>query len=51
MLFCSEKFLLFFGVVFSLYWTLPWPRMRVGVLLGASFWFFRNKTLSVILDR
>lgn len=26
MLFCSQKFLFFFAVVFTVYWSLPWPR-------------------------
>lgn len=40
MLFCSQQFLLFFLVVFGLYWSLPWPRARVGLLLAASFYFY-----------
>ena len=40
MSFCSQTFLLFFVLVFSLYWALPWQRARVWLLLGASFYFY-----------
>jgi alginate O-acetyltransferase complex protein AlgI len=40
MLFCSEQFLIFFLVVFTAYWALPWPRARVYLLLAASFCFY-----------
>ncbi len=40
MLFCSQQFLLFFVVVFSIYWSLPGPRLRVWFLLAASFYFY-----------
>ena len=42
MLFCSQKFLLFFLLVFALYWALPWRRGRVWLLLGASFYFYAS---------
>lgn len=42
MLFCTEKFLIFFLVVFSAYWATPWPRARVWVLLGASYYFYAS---------
>jgi alginate O-acetyltransferase complex protein AlgI len=42
MLFCTEKFLLFFVAVFAVYWSLPWHRPRVYLLLGASFYFYAS---------
>jgi alginate O-acetyltransferase complex protein AlgI len=39
-LFCSPEFFLFFAIVFALYWAVPWPRCRVGLLLLASFVFY-----------
>jgi alginate O-acetyltransferase complex protein AlgI len=51
MLFCSQQFLLFFLVVFSLYWAAPWQRVRVYLLLIASFVFYAtwNEWLAVII--
>jgi alginate O-acetyltransferase complex protein AlgI len=51
MLFCSEKFLFFFIAVFALYWACRWPRVRVWLLLAASFYFYAswNKWLAVII--
>lgn len=40
MLFCSREFLIFFLAVFVLYWFLPWQRVRVGLLLAASYYFY-----------
>src|ERR1700730_13447139 len=42
MLFCSQQFLLFFVVVFAVYWALPWHRVRVWLLLAASFYFYMS---------
>jgi len=42
MLFCSQQFLAFFVAVFVLYWSLPWPRVRVWLLLAASFYFYAS---------
>jgi alginate O-acetyltransferase complex protein AlgI len=42
MLFCSQKFLVFFAIVFAVYWALPWHRLRVWLLLGASFYFYAS---------
>src|SRR5687768_7335263 len=42
MLFCSERFLLFFLVVFGVHWLLPWPRARLWWLLAASLWFYAS---------
>jgi alginate O-acetyltransferase complex protein AlgI len=42
MLFCSQKFLVFFLVVFTVYWAIPRPRIRVWLLLGASFYFYAS---------
>jgi alginate O-acetyltransferase complex protein AlgI len=51
MLFCSQRFLLFFAVVFALYWVLPWRQPRVWLLLAASFYFYacRNRKLAFII--
>jgi len=51
MLFCSKQYLLFFVVVFAVYWTLPWRRARVWLLLGASFYFYAswNEWLATIV--
>src|SRR5881392_3866754 len=51
MLFCSTQFFLFFSVVFAVYWALPWQRVRVWLLLAASFYFYAswNKWLALII--
>src|SRR5436189_6307097 len=51
MLYCSEKFLVFFSTIFICYWALPWQRVRVWLLLGASFYFYAswNKWLALII--
>lgn len=51
MLFCSQKFLIFFTVVFTLYWLLRWQTVRVWLLLGASFYFYAswNKWLALLI--
>lgn len=51
MLFCSQDFLLFFAVVFTTYWALPWPRARIGLLLLASFYFYAswNRWLAALI--
>jgi alginate O-acetyltransferase complex protein AlgI len=40
MLFCTQQFLVFFLIVFTVYWITPWPRFRVWILLAASFYFY-----------
>jgi alginate O-acetyltransferase complex protein AlgI len=40
MLFVTQKFLLFFLVVFTTYWLIPWKRPRVWLLLVASYYFY-----------
>jgi alginate O-acetyltransferase complex protein AlgI len=42
MLFCSLPFLAFFSIVFVLYWTTPWHRARVWLLLVASYAFYAS---------
>jgi alginate O-acetyltransferase complex protein AlgI len=42
MLFCSSAYLVFFAFVFILYWALPWHRVRVWLLLIASFGFYAS---------
>jgi alginate O-acetyltransferase complex protein AlgI len=51
MLFCSERFILFFVTVFAVYWALPWQRARIYVLLIASFVFYAtwNRWLAVLI--
>ena len=51
MLFCSEKFLLFFTLVFVVYWAMPWRAARVYLLLAASFYFYAswNQWLALII--
>ncbi len=51
MLFCSISFMVFFTVLLCIYWSLPWQRDRVWLLVAASFYFYAtwNKWLAVIL--
>jgi alginate O-acetyltransferase complex protein AlgI len=51
MLFCSISFMIFFVVLLSVYWSLPWQRARVWLLVAASFYFYAtwNKWLAIIL--
>jgi alginate O-acetyltransferase complex protein AlgI len=51
MLFCSQQFFLFFTLVFAVYWALPWHRVRVWLLLAASFYFYAswNHWLAVLV--
>ncbi len=42
MLFCSQRFFIFFSVVFTVYWALPRAQWRVYFLLGASFYFYAS---------
>ena len=51
MLFCSERFFLFFCVVFAVYWAMPWRRARVWWLLAASFFFYAswNQWLALLI--
>ncbi len=51
MLFCSEKFLLFFIAVFVAHWAMPWHRARTWLLLGASFYFYAswNRWLAALI--
>jgi alginate O-acetyltransferase complex protein AlgI len=51
MQFCSQKFFLFFLLIFALYWMLPWRRLRVVLLLSASFYFYAswNKWLALLI--
>lgn len=51
MLFCSEKYLIFFICIFTTYWLAPWRRARVWLLLAASFYFYAswNQWLAVLI--
>jgi alginate O-acetyltransferase complex protein AlgI len=42
MLFSTEAYILFFTVVFTAYWAIPWQRLRVWLLLVASFYFYAS---------
>ena len=42
MLFCSQGYLAFFTVIFTVYWVLPWQRARVWLLVGASWYFYAS---------
>jgi alginate O-acetyltransferase complex protein AlgI len=47
MQFCTQKFFLFFVLIFALYWALPWRRVRVWLLLAASFYFYASWSKSL----
>jgi len=51
MLFCSQKFLLFFLGVFAVYWIVRHTRFRILLLLAASFYFYAswNKWLALVI--
>src|SRR5690348_13379132 len=51
MLFCSQAFFLFFAVIFTAYWAMPWHRPRVWLLLAGSFVFYAswNKWLALLI--
>jgi alginate O-acetyltransferase complex protein AlgI len=51
MLFCSLEFVVFFAVVFVSYWAIPHHRLRVWLLLAASYYFYAswNKWLALII--
>jgi alginate O-acetyltransferase complex protein AlgI len=51
MLFCTQKYLFFFLIIFLVYWGLRWSRARVWLLLAASFYFYAswNKWLALII--
>jgi alginate O-acetyltransferase complex protein AlgI len=51
MFFHSQAYLVFFTIVFTIYWLLPWRRLRVYVLLAASFTFyaFWSKLLALLV--
>ncbi|MCE9533527.1 MAG: MBOAT family protein, partial [Planctomycetes bacterium] len=51
MFFNSQAYLIFFVIVFTVYWLSPWHRLRVYVLLAASFTFyaFWSKHLALLV--
>lgn len=51
MLFCSEAYLVFLALIFTVYWAIPVPRLRVWLLLVASFYFYAswNKWLAGLI--
>jgi alginate O-acetyltransferase complex protein AlgI len=40
MFFNSQAYLIFFTIVFAIYWSLPWHRARVWLLVAASYVFY-----------
>src|SRR5215218_5745299 len=51
MLFVTQKFLVFFLIVFAAYWAIPWNRPRVWLLLVASYYFYYcfNQWLALVV--
>ncbi len=51
MLFCTWDYVKFFALIFALYWAMPWRRARVGLLLGASLYFYAswNRWLALLI--
>ena len=51
MLFTTGEYVLFLAAVVSLYWLTPFPRVRVWILLAASFAFYAswNKWLALLV--
>ncbi|HEY2154933.1 MAG TPA: MBOAT family O-acyltransferase [Isosphaeraceae bacterium] len=51
MLFCTWDYAKFFALVFAVYWAMPWPRARVGLLLGVSLYFYAcwNRWLALLI--
>jgi alginate O-acetyltransferase complex protein AlgI len=51
MLFTSQEYLLFFALVFASYWATSSQRVRVGILLVASFYFYAswNRWLAALI--
>src|SRR5258708_11275037 len=51
LLFCSLPFAAFFLCVFIAYWSMPWKRPRVYLLLAASFAFYAcwNEWLAILI--
>jgi alginate O-acetyltransferase complex protein AlgI len=51
MFFNSQAYLLFFTIVFTAYWLLPWRRARVWLLVAASYTFyaFWSKQLALLV--
>jgi alginate O-acetyltransferase complex protein AlgI len=51
MLFYSVEFMVFFAVLLFVYWSIPWHRARVWLLLVASFCFYAswNKWLAILI--
>src|SRR5262245_66124396 len=47
MLFCTQQFLVFFLIVVTVYWITPWPRVRVWLLLAASFYFYGSWNIAL----
>lgn len=49
MLFCTQQYFVFFLIIFLAYWALPWPRFRIWLLLGASFYFYASWDIRLAL--
>jgi alginate O-acetyltransferase complex protein AlgI len=51
MLFCSTEFVVFFAALLAVYWAIPARRVRVWLLLAASFFFYArwNHWLAILI--
>jgi len=51
MLFCTAEYVVFLAAVVTLYWLAPWPRVRVWILLVASYFFYYrfNQWLALVV--
>ncbi|HEX3152353.1 MAG TPA: MBOAT family O-acyltransferase [Gemmataceae bacterium] len=51
MLFCTGEYVLFLAAVVTVYWLTPWPRVRVWILVGASYYFYYrfNQWLALVV--
>lgn len=51
MLFCTVQYVIFLGVILAVYWSMPWAKARIWLLLGASFFFYAswNKWLALLI--
>src|SRR5690349_24019944 len=51
MLFTTHEYAFFFLAVLAVYWAMPWQRLRVYLLLAASFYFYAtwNEWLALLV--
>jgi alginate O-acetyltransferase complex protein AlgI len=50
--FCTKDYLFFFLGIFTVYWLMPWHRVRLWLLIAASFYFYArwNPWLAVLVS-